>query len=339
MPPPAPLKSSIPAPAFQERKPVRGSLVWWLRFLGIAAFVVLLITQLPRSKTVHLSQIHLGWLGFCMLLTLAQLLLESFVWQWLLAMQRIPHPYPKTLVAYLAGQYLGLVTPGHVGEFLAAGYISMNTGITFGYALSSVVMKKTLFWAATIGFGIWGLPLLAEISFLQGVRELIWTGAAVLAVLSAGIALWVVSLRRLARKWQKLSPWKVDMTEFWAGMRHLCSIRLLVPLAIAAGVFGILFVQLDAVLRSMGLALPFLLVARIMALSRIAARLIPISVVGFGSKDAAVIVLLSQQGVEAPVAFAATLLFLLCSYLVTLLLSGVCWWIKPLVIRRLSASH
>jgi uncharacterized membrane protein YbhN (UPF0104 family) len=329
-----PPKSSLIAPAFQERKPVRGSLVWWLRFMGIAAFIVLLVTQLPRSKTVHLSEINLGWLGFCMLLTLTQLLLESFVWQWLMAMQRIPHPYRKTLVAYLASQYLGLVTPGHVGEFLAAGYISMNTGITFGYALSSVVMKKALFWVATIGFGIWGLPLLAEISFLQGVRELIWTGVVVLAVLSAGIALWVVSLRRLGRKWQRLSPWQIDMTEFWAGMRHLCSVQLVVPLAIAAVVFGLLFVQLDAILRAMGLTLPLLLVAKMMALSRIAARLVPVSVVGFGSKDAALIILLSQQGIEMPVAFAATLLFLICSYLVTLLLSGACWWIKPLVIRR-----
>ena len=47
----------------------------------------------------------------------------------------------------------------------------MNTGITVGYALSSVVMKKILFWITIIGFGIWGLPLLANVSFLQGVQE------------------------------------------------------------------------------------------------------------------------------------------------------------------------
>ncbi|MBI3330938.1 MAG: flippase-like domain-containing protein [Candidatus Omnitrophica bacterium] len=317
---------------------MRGSLVWWLRFAGIAAFLTILLVQLPRSQEVHLSRIDLRWLGLCMLLTIGQLLLEALVWQWLLSAQRIRHPYPKTLVAYLASQYLGLVTPGHVGEFLAAGYISMNTGITFGYALSSVVMKKVLFWLTIVGFGIWGLPLLADMSFLRGVQGIAWATLGVLVALSVGITLWVLSLRRLARKWQKLSPWKVDMTEFWSGIRHLCSLRLVGPLGLAVLAFSILFVQFDAVLRAMGLALPFLLVGRIMALSRIAARLIPISVVGFGAKDAAIIVLLSQQDIALPVGLTATLLFLLCSYLVTLLLSGVCWWIKPLVIRRVAPS-
>ncbi len=321
-------------PAFHERKPIHGSPVWWLRCFGVAAFVVILLVQLPRSQEVRLDRIDLRWLGFCMALTVLQLLLEAGVWQVLLAAQRIRHPYPKTLLAYLASEYLGLVTPGHVGEFLAAGYISVDTGITFGYALSSVVMKKALAWIAIISFGIWGLPLLAQVTFLHGVQKIIWFSVIVLAVLSAGIALWVVSLRRLARKWATLSPWQVDMTEFWSGMRQLAGVRLVIPLAMAALGFSLLFVQLHAVLRAMGVALPFLVAARIMALSRIAARLAPVSAVGFGSKDAAVMILLSQHGVEWSVGLTATLLLLVCSYLVTLLLSGICWWIKPLVIRR-----
>jgi uncharacterized membrane protein YbhN (UPF0104 family) len=329
---------TITPPAYQYRKPVRGSAIWWLRCFGLAAFVTILLLQVPRSQEVSLSRIDLRWLGFCMLLTVCQLLLEALVWQSMLAAQRIPHPYPKTLVAYLASQYLGLVTPGHVGEFLAAGYITMNTGITFGYALSSVVMKKALFWAALIGYGIWGLPLLAEVPFLRGVQQIVWTSVLVLVAMTAGITLWVLSLRRLARKWQKLSPWQVDMTEFWSGIRRLLSPRLAFPLGLAALAFSLLFLQLDLVLRSMGIVLPLLLISRIMALSRIAARLIPVSVVGFGSKDAAVIVLLSQHGVDIPVGLTAALLFLVCSYLVTLLLSGVCWWIRPLVIRRAALS-
>lgn len=292
--------------------------------------------RLPGPREVQPFHIDLRWIGFCMLLTILKLLLEAFVWQWLISTQRIKQPYPKTIVAYLASQYLGLVTPGHVGEFLAAGYVSMNTGITFGYALSSVVMKKVMGWLTIIGFGIWGLPLLAQVPFLQGVGKLVWMGIGILLVLAAGIGLWMVSLRRLARKWEKLSPWQIEMTEFWSGMRHLRSVQLIVPLGLAALAFSLLFLQLDAVLRSLGIVLPFLLIAKIMALSRIAARLIPISIVGFGSKDAAVIVMLVQQGLDFSVGITAALLFLMCSYLVTLLLSGLCWWIKPLVVRRVA---
>lgn len=320
--------------AFHYRKPVRGSLVWWLRFCGVAAFLIVLLFQLPRVQELHLVRLDLRWLGFCMLLTIAQLLLEAAVWQALLSVQRIRHPYPKTLVAYLASQYLGLVTPGHVGEFLAAGYISMDTGITFGYALSSVVMKKAFAWLAVVGFGVWGMPLLAELPFLRGVGQIVWVSVAVVAVLLAGIALWVFSLRRLAKKWQQFSPWQIDMTEFWSGMRHLRSPRLLLPAVLAAAAFSLLFLQLYAVLRAIGVSLPFLLVGQIMALSRIAARLVPVSVVGFGSKDAAVIMLLTQHGVDVSVSLTAVLFFLICTYLLMLLLSGLCWWIKPLVVRR-----
>lgn len=319
--------------AVKGRRPIGGSLIWWLRFLGVAAFIAILL-RLPGPKEVQPFHIDLRWIGICMLLTILALLLEAFIWHWLISMQRIRHPYPKTLLAYLASQYLGLVTPGHVGEFLAAGYISMQTGITFGYALSSVVMKKVLAWLTLLGFGIWGLPLLAQVPFLHGVGQVVWMGVGVFLVLAAGIGLWMVSLRRLTRKWERLSPWQIDMTEFWSGMRHLRSAQLLVPLALAALAFSLLFLQFDAVLRSLGIVMPFLLIAKIMALSRIAARLIPISVVGFGSKDAAVIVMLVQQGLTFPVGVTAALLLLMCSYLVTLLLSGLSWWIKPLVVHR-----
>ena len=318
---------------FHYRKPVRGSLIWWLRCLGIVAFLILL-WRLPQSHQVRLEHIDLRWVGLCMLLTLLQLLLETLTWQWLLSTQHIPHPYPKTLVAYLSSQYLGLVTPGHVGEFLAAGYISMNTGITFGYALSSVVMKKLLSWVMIVGFGLWGLPLLNTVPFLRGVEKIAWTSAVVVAVLVVAIGIWVVSLRRLARKWQRLSPWQIDMTEFRSGMRHLFGFRLLGPLALAACSFSLLFLQLHVVLKALGVGLPLLLVARIVALSRIAARIVPFSVIGFGSKDAAVILMLAQQGIDASGGITAALLWLVCSYLLTLVLSGVCWWAKPLIVRR-----
>ncbi|PIQ83522.1 MAG: hypothetical protein COV75_07055 [Candidatus Omnitrophica bacterium CG11_big_fil_rev_8_21_14_0_20_63_9] len=328
----------IVVPAYEYRKPVRGSLVWWVRLGGIIAFIAILLWQLPRSQSVALSRIDLRWLGFCMLLTPCQLLLEALVWRSLLAMQRIRYSYPKTLLTYLASQYLGLVTPGHAGELLAAGYISMDTGITFGYALSSIVMKKVLFWITIFGFGAWGIPLLAEVTFRYGVQKLLWTGLIGLVVLAAGITLWVFSVRRLTRKWQRLSPWQVDMTEFWAGMRQLTSWRLIVPLALAALSFSLLFLQLDAALRAIGVTLAFPLVSQIMALSRVAARIVTVSVLGIGSKDAAMVLLLSGQGVPWEVGLTAALLLLLCSYVVTLLLSGICWWIKPLVIPRAARS-
>ena len=321
------------SPSFQYRKPVSGSLVWWLRFLGVVAFLIILM-RLPKSQEAQLSHIDLRWLGFCMFLTMVQLLLEAFAWQWLLSMQRIRHPYPKTLLAYLASQYLGLVTPGHVGEYLAAGYISMETGITFGYALSGVVMKKMLTWVTIASFGIWGLQLLAASPFSQRVEWALWATIIVLIVLSGAIALWIVSLRRLARKWAKLSPWKVEPTEFWAGMRQLFSFRLLAPLGVVAVAFSLIFLQLQMVLQALGIRLSLVLVAKIVAFSRIIARVVPFSVVGFGSKDAAVIGLLAQQGIAPAVGLSATLLLLVCSYLVTVVLSGLCWWIKPLVVRR-----
>jgi uncharacterized membrane protein YbhN (UPF0104 family) len=333
MEPPFP-KESLTPPRRGYRKPVKGSLVWWLRFLGVAAFVVVLLRLPSHQAGVQLLRMDLRWLGFCMLLTIGHLLLEAVVWQWLLATQRIHHPYPKTVAAYLASQYLGLVTPGHVGELLAAGYISMNTGITFGYALSSVVMKKALIWLASIGFGIWGLQLLTAIPLAQGVRWALVAGLTVLVALSAGIALWVVSLRRLTRRWERLSPWQIDMTEFWSGMRRLLSLPLIIPMGLSALAFSLLFFQLDAVLHALGMSLPIALVAKIAAFSRIVARVVPISVAGYGSKDAAVIGMLAQHGIDPSVGLATTLVLLLCSYLVTLLLSGLCWWLNPLVIPR-----
>ncbi len=319
-------------------RPVSGALVWWLRCLGVLAFVAVLL-RLPSTQDVQLSRIDLRWLGVCMLLTVFQLLLEAFAWQWLLSIQRVHHPYPRTLVAYLASQYLGLVTPGHVGEYLAAAYVSSHTGLTVGYVLSSVVMNKILYWITVVAFGIWSLPLLTDVPFLHGVRVIVVASIVVLVTLSAGIGIWVVALRHLAKKWRKLSPWQIDMTEFWSGMRHLTVGALVMPMAILVVAFGLLFAQLDAVLHSLGIALPMVEVAKIVGLSRIAARLVPLSVIGFGAKDAALIVLLKRHGLATPVTATVAVLWMACSYLPMLLLSGLCWWIKPLVVRRVGGTR
>ena len=325
--------SDLPSATVHYRKPVRGSLVWWMRFLGVAAVILVLFLYLSRSQDARVFRVDLRWIGLCVGLTVCQLLLDAFVWHWLLAMQRIRYPYPKTLLAYLASQYLGLVTPNHVGELLAAGHISTDTGITFGYALSSVVMKKALATVAAVGFGIWSLPLLAGLRFLQGMQVVVWS-VVVLVIFSATLVLWIMSLRRLARKWEKVSPGKIEMAEFWAGFSQLFTPSLLVPLGLSALAFSLLFFQLDAVLRAMGLGVSFALLARLMALSRVAARFLPLSVAGFGSKDVLLILLLGQYGIVFADGLAAVLLLLMSSHLVTLLLSGLAWWIKPLVVRR-----
>jgi glycosyltransferase 2 family protein len=330
-------QSNWSTPTIKTRKPIRGSLVWWLRLMGVLTFLIL-IFRLPTSEDVRLSHIDLRWLGLCMILTLVQVLLDSSIWQWLLAKQNIRHAYTRTIQAQLASQYLGFVTPGRVGEFLAAGYISMNTGITVGYALSSVVMKKILGWMALLTFGLWGLPILSEItdmSFSSGVGKLVWISVAVFITLSVAIFIWVLSLRQLAKKWQKLSPWQIDMTEFRAGIKQLISLDLILPFLLALFSFSIFVIQLYAILKALGIiTLSFVTVSRIVGLSRVAARLLPISIAGFGAKDAAVIWLLSQYAIDPTVGFTATLLFLVCSYVVMLLLSAVSWWIKPLIVRK-----
>ena len=324
-------------PTVYYRKPIRRSLVWWLRLLGVATFLSIVLVCVARSGDARVLSLDWRWMGLCMGLTFAQLLLEAVVWHWLLRAQRIPYAYPKTLLAHLASQYLGLVTPNHVGELLAAGHISSDTGITFGYGLSSVVMRKLIAGATLMGFGIWSVPLLAEASFLRGMQVVVWSVVVVLT-LAIAITSWVLSLRRLWRKWEKVSPWKIELAEFWAGLWQLASPRLVVPLAISILSFGLLFFQLDAVLHAMGIALPFALVCRLMALSRITARLLPVSLFGFGSKDVLLILLLRQHGLSLADGLTVALLLLLCSHVLTLLASGLAWWIKPLVIRRVAGT-
>ncbi|MBI3021303.1 MAG: hypothetical protein HYY59_04820, partial [Candidatus Omnitrophica bacterium] len=76
---PEPSPYTFASPAVQYRRPVRGSLIFWLRFFGLVAFLIVLL-RLPKSQEATLVHIDLRWLGFCMLLTILQLLLEAFVW-------------------------------------------------------------------------------------------------------------------------------------------------------------------------------------------------------------------------------------------------------------------
>ncbi|MBI1992361.1 MAG: hypothetical protein HYS71_03890 [Candidatus Omnitrophica bacterium] len=46
---PEPSPYTFASPAVQYRRPVRGSLIFWLRFFGLVAFLIVLL-RLPKSQ-------------------------------------------------------------------------------------------------------------------------------------------------------------------------------------------------------------------------------------------------------------------------------------------------
>ncbi|MGB0590916.1 MAG: lysylphosphatidylglycerol synthase transmembrane domain-containing protein [Myxococcota bacterium] len=125
---------------------------WLLKLLGPALLVALVLTTevdaivsaLRRADPARFAQATGLWVVIAAL--------KAWRWQQLLAAQSIPLPYGRALHWYVAGLFLGGVSPGRLGELIKVTFIR-DLGHPMGRALFSSVLDRL--------FDLLVLPLVA----------------------------------------------------------------------------------------------------------------------------------------------------------------------------------
>jgi len=247
-------------------------------------------------------------------LALPPVLLRTLRWRRLLGVMAMKIGYGRLLAVYAHAIFVGSVTPGRIGEFIKVVRIT-ELGSTRGEALSSVLLDRLfdLFFLAAVGAaGAWGLAV------SDGRVE----GALVVAIALAGASGWGL--------------WKFAYHERFADVRHRLRARL--PAALrrrfegvpaevrtAASAFDVRTLAAASGLTlvawaisyaanyfagvGLGLEIGYFEMAAISALCSLTA-LLPISILGAGTRDAVLIVVLARFGATPAQAVALSTLFL-----------------------------
>lgn len=286
---------------------------WLLKLLGPALLLLLVTTTdletvfgvLRQSDPVCFVQATACWIGIAAI--------KAWRWQLLLAGQSILVPYPKAAQWYLAGLFLGGISPGRLGELIKVGFVR-DLGHPMGRALFSSVLDRlfdllVLPLVALMGMALYGTMFAQELQTLATA-----CGILVLGILVVWRAKGLVR-RTLAIPVRMLMP---------PSMRHEASMSVddffhdFSALGFGAwcfygGLTALCWVIYGAaaVLLAMGIGLDIDPVwIGIAVLSAALAGLIPITVSGIGTRDAVLAAFFTRVGASTAAAIALSTLML-----------------------------
>jgi hypothetical protein len=307
------------------------------RLLGLL-FLVFVILQFDWQRfQLIFREIKLLPVIIACFLNILRLFIETLRWCSLLKIQKIFYKIKDAFLVVLSSAYVGIVTPGRIGNFIRIFYLKDDMNVAFGVAFSSVMMDKLLELITLTCFGWWGLTLLG-------------TGLRVIAILILSIILLfliflIINYKRLHLALEKifLRAFKIEGNInkfdeerhlFYKSFSEFKNIKLLKPAVISFIGFTIFFIQAFFVAYALNMDLSFTDLAKVISLTRLIARVIPLSIFGLGSKDVAFVAVLHKNfHIEIAKGIAFSIIFLFTSYIISAITGAVCWFIKPIRIE------
>ncbi|HSE39699.1 MAG TPA: lysylphosphatidylglycerol synthase transmembrane domain-containing protein, partial [Acidobacteriota bacterium] len=151
----------------------------WLRIAGLL-LLGFLIWKLDASAVLYaIKNTHPVFLLAAIVLNVPQIFTKALRWRFLLLAQDVQYSTTSASLAYFGSIFIGLLTPGRLGEFVKTIHVSKDCGISSARAFSSVLVDRLFDLYALLLFGAAGLFSTSQ----QQSAALVFLEAALLLVL------------------------------------------------------------------------------------------------------------------------------------------------------------
>jgi uncharacterized protein (TIRG00374 family) len=288
--------------------------------IGIIIFIILL-SQIDRSALLSLFLGMDGFYAFIWIaLTLPSVALKS--WKWMALLEKGERPsFLRSVEAWVCGFGAGIVTPAKVGDFFRAAFLKAPKRKAF----VSVLVDRLIDILALLALG--GLSAVLLFSRQDPLFSLSYIFFFLLAALFlGGVAAGNKGFmcRYFGGFYLKFMPQKIklhagpDLPSFYKSLGHIGKKKAALNMGLTFAAWLICFGQYWMLSKALGIGLSYTQIL-IAAPVIILAQLIPVSVLGLGTREGASVLLLAFFGVSAEKAIAFSLGILIQD----LLLGGV----------------
>ena len=263
-------------------------------------------------------------------------------WKFILDKLGINRSFKSCYCVYLTGIFLGIVTPGRIGDFVKVLYLKRE-GVSIKKALLASFVDK----ASDIF-----LVLILVSMFSAWFAEFFIVSASYIYILVAGVTVLTMVLVRSygqdtvkekiisaigyvgGRNFARI--FGEGLRQFLAGLRTFSISEIL-----RLGLFTFLawFVYTGSVFTfslALGLKIPFISAIFFIIAAASVYVLIPISVAGIGTRDLTLILLFPMLGYmeKSAILFSAIILLV---YILEALFGFICWCIKPIYLSQIKS--
>ncbi len=287
---------------------LRNRFPWLVRFFGFAVLAVLL-WRIDLSETARLlARVRPGWYAASILAIPTILFIKSFRWEMLLRRQGIGLGLGRAVRLYMAAMMVGVLTPGRVGDFVKVLYLR-RLGHSMGRSLWSPLLDRVSDLVVFLLFGLWGLAYFSMLLPDDPLRLLLLTAFVTVLLFLGFLAARKLLGGGLANLAERFSPRRYKEEARRSAEEFSGEFRLLGPSCVAGLLllgllgFAVQFLQAWLVARALSIQIDFAPLAACVAIMTLVV-LVPVSIQGIGTRDAAVLFLFAALGLSAPQALA-----------------------------------
>lgn len=308
---------------------------WLFQLIGILLFVLILWKLNLRIVFSILANTQPIVLLLALSLSIPFVLLKVVRWRYLLRMQAIDYDFKNSLLAYLGSMYLGLVTPGRIGDFAKVLHLKSDKRVPLSEGFSSVFVDRLFDLLIVVSMACAGglaFALSRNILVVIFVFLLLFL-AIVFVLLNARIGKPLISVlfrAVLPRKYGDAA--EVRFATFYNGIEQFKNLKIVYPLFLSLLGYSIFFVQCYLIAVSLNIQITFLNVAFCISTANMVS-LIPISISGIGTRDATVISIFSVLNLSKEAALAFSIMFLFISNLSACIVGAIAWFKKPVEVK------
>jgi uncharacterized protein (TIRG00374 family) len=250
-------------------------------------------------------------------------------WRMLLAAVDVLITFKEALRAFMPSVYLGLVTPGRVGDALRIQYLKRDHEVGYSEGLAVSVVDRLCDLYVLIAYVAFGVVHLASAVSAPLVR-LTWLIVGGVAVAPAMLFVRRVAERAAQWLYGRLAKGRTHdgLTRFFEALRRQLSFALVGPVLLTIVSFLVSYLQAWLAADGLGISLRYIDVAALVAISSFLG-LFPVSISGLGVRESFFALVFPALGLTSTLGIAFGLGVFGVIYLPTLIFGFVAWLVWP----------
>jgi uncharacterized protein (TIRG00374 family) len=292
--------------------------------------LVLLVVRLPEPARLWRDVLAADPLLLSAALLANGLAILLKVQRWQIMLRARGHRYASkdAWLAFCASLYLGMVTPGRVGDALRVQYLRHDLGVRYAEGIASVVMDRlcdlhVLAALVTLALFGYGHALGASLASLS------WAVVAVTLLCPLVLLVPGVSERLFSRVYRRFAGTGDDgLSHFLGALRAQLGRPLLQTVPLTVVCFLVTFVQGFLVARALHIPLSYVDVMYLLSVASLLG-LLPVSVSGLGVRELFFSLVFPSLGHTQAEAVSYGLLVFFVVYVASAVVGAVAWQVRP----------
>lgn len=305
----------------------------YLFLLGLILFALILSRSNLGEIFQSIKNVSYFHLILAILIIFPMLFNKALCWNYIKKQQGIKYSFKDSFLMYCSGLYIGILTPGRLGEMAKAIYLKKD-GYSLGKSLVGVFLDRLsdfVFLLVFIFLGSLFLLTVFQKQILILIGGLLIAVSLIIIFFKVGLIRWAFNKAIrvfIPEKYQ--NSWKINFQEFTNDLKIYKLKNYLIILLITAFSWLFYYLQMYILAKGLNINVPLLYLAISVTIAGFIA-LIPISISGIGTRDAALILLFAPFLIakEQVIAFSALILLMI---LFGALIGLICWLIKPITL-------